>query len=227
MRIRTFTLLLSLFSLPGLTQVYKTVDENGVTEFSDTPSTQNAARINIQPANVIETTTAAPDPADPAEQSPFKYESITITAPTNEQTLFDNAQNINVAVNVEPGLNTEQGDSIVIQVDGETVSEGNSQLVNLGDMDRGTHTVTAAIINRNGRELVGSEPVTFFVRQPSINLPGRQTPGNNNNGSGNFQNRGAASVGTATGSFQGRGAASAGTGPGGAQARGAASGGTR
>jgi hypothetical protein len=38
---------------------------------------------------------------------------------------------------------------------------------------RGEHTISASVMDAQGRELVASEPVTFFVQQASLQNPNR------------------------------------------------------
>jgi hypothetical protein len=171
MRAIVFTLLSVLCTAAFAATVYKWVDENGVTHYSDQPH-ENAQKVTVaQPQ-----TYKAPKP--PAEQpsaaappkAPPPYSSCAIAQPANDDT-FPNATSVDAAVATNPGL--RPGDEVVLLLDGSRVPNfppsGGSTTIN--GIDRGTHSLQAIIRDGNGQVVCQSTNVTFTVLQPSVLNP--------------------------------------------------------
>ena len=150
-------------------EVWKWVDKNGVVHYSDQP-VPGAQRVDIsiqtyesEQATIPSTSRPTPRPGEP-----ITYDAVTITEPANEQTFVNVEGAINVSVTVEPELRS--GHSIRFEIDGRTVSppESAASTLELKDVPRGEHTVRASIIDRTGKVLAQSQPVTFFVQQASV-----------------------------------------------------------
>lgn len=157
-----------LFVLPTMADVYRSVDEDGNVVFSDKPSPDaEKVEINevqtIDPGNVPEYKYTPPRKSQAPVSS---YKKITITNPSNDQALSANDGNVTVNVAVEPKL--ESGDVITLYLDGGQVAEGEGSAFNLTNLDRGTHTLSAAIKTSDGKEAIRSDTVSFTVHRHSI-----------------------------------------------------------
>jgi hypothetical protein len=60
---------------------------------------------------------------------------------------------------------------LLTYLDGKLLPGENAMEHSLSNVDRGVHSVTSVIVNRDGRELIRSEPVVFHMRQPSLPAP--------------------------------------------------------
>jgi hypothetical protein len=150
-------------------EIFKTVDEQGNVVFSDVPPPpsreDDAERVQVEPLNtfepaVPEATAAAPE--EPEVPDVARYESVTIVAPANEETVRENAGNVSVAVALQPPLRA--GDRLVLFMDGlqwPVVAQGNS--FSLENIDRGTHTVGVRVLDGEGNVAAESEPTTFHL----------------------------------------------------------------
>src|ERR1700760_263371 len=119
------TLLFTLFwmsTVASAATVYKWVDENGVTHFSDQPH-ENAQKVELKAPQ----TYSAPKtsgPAQPARSSqPRKssapaYQSCAITEPTNEQAYL-NTDTVTAGVTALPAV--RPGDTVIVTLDGQPV----------------------------------------------------------------------------------------------------------
>lgn len=158
--------------------IYQWQDNEGNTYFSDTPH-KGAKEINLP-------TTQTYDPNKPlSEQSksqknkndePKTYESVTITQPENDYTLPNMEGNLNVAIEVLPKL--MDGDSIQLVLDGKPIGGSQSSgAFSLNNLNRGTHSISAKIVNKDNEEVATSNSVSFHVRRPVIkqNLPVNQS----------------------------------------------------
>lgn len=152
-------------------EIYKTIDEDGNVVFTD-----------IAPPNISETvelsnSTSYTPPATPASpttgtQQPIGapaasaqpeviYQSILINAPANDEAVRDNAGNITISVEVKPSL--APGHSIALVVDGKRVSTSVSGQFPLRNVDRGTHTLSAQVLDENQMILKQSSDQTFHM----------------------------------------------------------------
>ena len=150
--------------------VWKWVDKKGVTHYSDQP-VLGAVQVDLSVQTYDASEATIPSTSrQPRQSAPpaARYEEVVITSPTNEQTITGVGGQISVSVAIEPAV--ESPDSVRLELDGLTVSESDSQSTTfeLTDVARGAHSLTASVVNRNGKVLKQSAPVTFFVQQTSV-----------------------------------------------------------
>jgi len=179
---RALLLLLGLAcSFPGHCGVtlYKWVDRDGTTHFSDQPHPGAEAIVvqEIQTVPPLEVPAAArPSPATEA----YSYDSVTFTSPANEETIRDNSGNVSVTVAVTPPLRPDFGHRLTVLMDGGLIGESESIL--LTNVDRGTHSLTATVVDGQGKVLASGSS-TFHLQRHSVlnNAPAQQpanAPGN-------------------------------------------------
>jgi hypothetical protein len=92
------------------------------------------------------------------------YTGFSITNPTNDQGVRANDGNVTIHMSLQPALRS--GHMIVLNVDGEDgkSSKTTSGLtIELNNMSRGLHTVTATVVDEDGNGLIKTEPVSFHV----------------------------------------------------------------
>jgi len=195
---RILLLLLTYFIvLPVAAEVYRTVDENGNVIFTDKPS-PGAEEIKIKKIQTIEppaevpaetsaespaevpAETSAESPLPPEEEGITTYTKLEITNPVNDTVVRDNAGNVTINVTLEPALNTDAGDQLVLYMDGARASAGTVNTFNLLNVDRGTHSFSVAVVNQAGEELLRSAPVSFTLlrhsSQQSTSTVGNPSP---------------------------------------------------
>jgi hypothetical protein len=151
--------------------VYRWVDENGVTHYSDQPH-ENAEKVTV---SAPQTYSAPRQPNVPSSSSqPGKQAGIaytcSITQPANDDT-FANATAVNTTAQSSPP--PLAGDKLVLMFDGLRVENfppggGAMQLTNVG---RGTHTLQAQVQSSSGKVVCQSATVSFTVLQPSVLNP--------------------------------------------------------
>ncbi len=172
MRLIVFTLLFLLSTAAFAATVYKWVDENGVTHYSDQPH-ENAQKVTVAQPQTYKAPKPPPQQAaaPPAAPKPAAaYSSCAISQPANEDT-FPNADSVNVAVETSPGV--REGDEVVVLLDGSRVpnfppSGGGATIQ---PIDRGSHSLQTLVRDSAGRVVCQSASITFTVLQPSILNP--------------------------------------------------------
>lgn len=171
----------------GASEIYTWTDAQGNRIYSDQPN-PNSTKVEVGPTNSIEPPKPIPAFSESnnsnsnvsSSNNPSNsagYRSLKITSPTNDTAVRANDGNITLTVTIDPPL--RQGSLLRAQVDGnlnEQAIPGSGQpqaTLTLPNLDRGTHEVSAVIMDTKGQVLLSSEPVTLHVQRTSLNQPGR------------------------------------------------------
>jgi len=171
MRVALFTLMSVVCTVAFSATVYRWVDENGVTHFSDQPH-ENAEKVQVA---APQTYKPAPVPKSgggsqntPAN-APSSYQ-CQVVSPANDET-FPNTYSVNAAVEVSPP--PHNGDQAFLLLDGARVPNfpkmGGSYTI--ANIDRGQHTLQAVVQDADGKLVCQSPNVSFTVLQPSVLNP--------------------------------------------------------
>jgi hypothetical protein len=80
---------------------------------------------------------------------------------------------VSVPVTVELAPPRRPGDRVEVTYDGQPVSATDDSGVNfqIDKPYRGQHTVAAVVLDPQGKAVCTSQPVTFYVRRPSLLSP--------------------------------------------------------
>ena len=95
------------------------------------------------------------------------YTSLAITHPAAEETIHDNTGTLTVELALTPALQTEQGHRIKLLLDGTAMPVSGTTSLTFMEIDRGAHTLQAAVENPSGEILIVSEPVSFYMWRAS------------------------------------------------------------
>jgi hypothetical protein len=173
---RTALLLALILATPVLADqtVWKWVDAQGVTHYSDRP-VPGAERVELRVGTTG--TVASPPSASSSSSAPKRdkagpaYRNFEIWKPSNDEVFFNVAGKVDVNVRVEPSLQSDH--TLSLYLDGRLV-EGfppNTQQFSLSDVFRGSHGVVAVITDARGERLAETPSVIFHVRQTSTLNP--------------------------------------------------------
>jgi hypothetical protein len=173
MRILLFTLMSVCCTVAAAATVFKWVDENGVTHYSDQPH-ENAQKVELKAPQTYTSPKTAPGPAqpsrNPAPKSASAYQSCAVSEPANEQ-VYMNTDTVNAGVVVTPAV--RPGDTAIVTLDGQTVPgvPAIGGQFTISPVDRGTHSIQMVVKDSMGTTVCSSATVTFHVRQPSLQSP--------------------------------------------------------
>ncbi len=172
-KMRHIAFLLVLVVTPALAiaaTVYRWVEPNGTVVFSDQPH-RGARKVIIPPVNVYEPGTGKlPNPGSAASttQSAAPYRVLRISAPAPDATVRRNNGDVTVRMAVKPPLRTDRGQVIALVLDGKRLAKRyRAPQAVLRNVDRGTHTLQAQIVNGAGKVLMSSPSVTFHLMRYS------------------------------------------------------------
>ena len=171
MRFLLFTFL-SFFLFSSQAELYKWIDKDGETFYSDEPPHDKAQP--LVPPPLTTTPAIKYKPKAKAEKQQEKkqeekqtiYSSFKITSPANNETLHDNAGNITVSFAIKPKLDIKAGHRIAVLVNSQSKIEGSTGLtIGLKNLDRGTHSIKAVIKNKQKKIIKSTNSVTIHIRR--------------------------------------------------------------
>lgn len=163
--------LLVLLTTTAQAEVYKSVNADGEVIYSDVPSR------GAQPVHVPELPTYTPVPL-PVAQPPAavvqpvvedSYSSFSLTRPHNNETIHpsdDGPGVVNVFVKLEPELMIQDGHRIQYFLDDKPQGKPLARMsTSYPNVDRGTHSVSAAVLDDSGEIIIKTTPVTIYIRR--------------------------------------------------------------
>ncbi|MCX4190100.1 DUF4124 domain-containing protein [Methylophaga sp. OBS3] len=180
-------LILLFTAITATAGVYRSVDENGNVVFTDQPA-ENAEKIVLPqasvytPVDVPEEITSnefddQSEQLDGEDMPPAPSYALQIVSPQDDQAIRVNDGNLTVNIQIQPALNQQRGDLIQLQMDGLPYGDPRPSLsFGLPNVDRGTHTLSAVVMNINGEVLANSPEIKFHLQRNSILLNPRTSP---------------------------------------------------
>lgn len=165
-------LLLPLLGLtPASAEVYRWTDSQGATHYGDRPPSDAVKPLQLPPLqtyNPPPVSSPSPAPAlsanTPAETG--KPPAIRITSPAADETIRDAGNQLSVSVDV--ALKPTQG--LLYFLDGvqqnKVATASTAYLFEA--VERGEHTITAAVVTTEGKELIRAAPVTVHIKPPIV-----------------------------------------------------------
>ncbi len=159
---------LGLLSWACQAAVYRWVDAEGTPHFSDQPHA-GAQEIEVPPLPTVPALRPPPPPAPPQAATPV-YKHFEVISPTTEQAVRANNGRVSVRLALSPSL--RPGDRISLVLDGKPLPGASHTLTfELSNLARGGHTVQGSIVDANGRAVISTTPVTFYVLRVRLPQP--------------------------------------------------------
>ncbi|HEY3392725.1 MAG TPA: DUF4124 domain-containing protein [Lacipirellulaceae bacterium] len=172
---RTALMVLALLAAPAVANqtVWKWVDEQGVTHYSDRP-VQGAQRVEISVGSRADSARTAPSPArapSPPAAAAESYRDLEIWKPADGDSIVNTGGTVEVRIRLDPALQRQH--SVNLYFDGRLVENfpAGSLEHMLRDVPRGQHSLVAVILDGSGKRLQESPVVRFNVRQESVAQP--------------------------------------------------------
>src|SRR5688572_29905413 len=144
MRTTLLVLLLLASAASASESVWRWVDSDGVTHYSDRP-VPGATKIELRSSNQINT--AGPTPSSASETQPEPavvetYRAFEVSTPIPEQAIINTGGQVSIALRLDPAL--RPGHTVSVLLDGQPVSgsPGSALQYTAADVPRGEHTIT-------------------------------------------------------------------------------------
>ena len=155
--------------------IYKTVDADGNVVFTDIAPVDRSGQtseqaVSVRPMNTYEPAAqATPTEAEASESTaPGYYAALDVVSPAEDETIRDNAGDLQIEVTLTPARRADH--RLLLVLDGApTEIEALDGVFALTNVDRGTHTAGAEVVDRQGHVLIESNPVTFHLLRVAQN----------------------------------------------------------
>ncbi len=152
--------------------LYKGLDDEGNVVYSDKPF-DNAEQF-IPPAITVmdpPKVKAKEEVVEEEKPAEFKYTDFNIVSPKNNQTIW-NEPDLTVSLQLKPALNTEEGHSIWLLMDGKPLVKNSQSLsLQIGRSDRGAHQLQAQVKNKEGKIIVRTRAVVVHIKNTVVSRP--------------------------------------------------------
>ena len=164
------SLLLLMFSLHSVAEVFTWVNENGVRVYGDEPPA-NAKKADLPAIQKLKTLKIPEKKKGPASQTqdgePFAgYNALNILSPKQEAVITaGEANSISIQLHITPSL--QPNHEVTLLLDGKVVKSGAQLNFQLDNISRGSHLLQAKV-KFNGQLLVSSGNRRIHVQRPSI-----------------------------------------------------------
>jgi hypothetical protein len=171
-------ILLSHFSAVGQAAVYKHVDEEGnVLRYSDVPQKPGDKPMDM-PKPALEYDSATPEVTTPKftpstsssskpeseERKPvIAYTAVTIMNIQDDEGIRANGGIFSIQLASQPALDAAAGHRYVVMIDGAAYQSSDTAEFQLENLQRGTHSISVQVQDRDGSILTSSSPITMHV----------------------------------------------------------------
>ena len=158
-----------LFGLTTHASLYKGLDEEGNTIYSDKPF-DDSQTFTLPPLTVMPPTKIPPKKEIVEEEkiTETKYSAFTISSPQDQQVIW-NEPDVTITLSLKPALNTDEGHRIWLLLDGKTLIKNSDRLsLQIGRLDRGEHQVQAQIRNNKGKVIKYTPSLTIHIKNTFI-----------------------------------------------------------
>lgn len=166
MRLPALCLLLAC-ALPASAEIYRSTDAQGNPVFSDRPL-PGASRVELPADNRMDSpqTTAVPAPGSAEPEGVPAYQQLRISQPAPDANLRSNDGSLSVSLSSQPAL--QPGHRYRLLLDGQAQGSSTSPQFRLHNLDRGSHSLAAEIVDADGRVLARSPSQSVHLQRHSV-----------------------------------------------------------
>ncbi len=164
-------LFLTLFVTCSLSaEIYRLVDEGGNVLFSDQPHPKaTLIEVNTLPSYTPVTTRFNANSIEDNQTVVVPDYEISIISPADDQAFWETSGTVAVQVQLQPELDKTRGDLIKVMLDGKEIGEPQENtVVSLTNVDRGTHSLSVAVVSNEQKILSTSDTIKFHLHRRSV-----------------------------------------------------------
>lgn len=162
--------LLLLFAVSSTAaEIYRHVDAQGRVTYTDQP-TDSTQPVALEPLNTLPAT--AMPAATTGQTAPGAlfagYQSLVLTGVENGAVVRNPTAPITVGTRLQPGL--QPGHSLLIHHNGQPANTDNASSITVPEIERGSHTFRAEVLDADGQVLIQTYELTIHVHRASVLL---------------------------------------------------------
>lgn len=173
---RSLLVAAGLFLLPAAQaqEIYKWVDKDGITHYSDQPGSPDAKPVHVSVPRSDDADAAAAgsgyQAGSPDETAGSSYRGLAIASPSDGENFYAGTDAV-VPVSVLLDGVLLPGHRVAVYVDGSRRADVPGLSGSITGLARGAHSIRAGVLDGEGVELIGSSTSTFYIQQQSIAKP--------------------------------------------------------
>lgn len=165
-------IIVCLMAISAHAELFKWKDADGNLIYSDQPPPgKNKAESEVAKEELPQIISVpAPKISNATESSSakrsndtVKYKELIIVEPAHDVAIRENSGNVQISVRVLPDNFADTGAILAIYMDGVEISKGPQTSVKLMNVDRGTHTLKAELMNSAGHVVKATRPTVFHL----------------------------------------------------------------
>ena len=164
-------ILLLLINTPLYAEIYKIKNPDGSTSYSDrqVPGSKVIQPPKLTPTPAFKAPKKTNKPAAKKTKEVEPYQSINIVSPAHQSIIRDNNGDMKVSFTLTPELQTQAKHSITLLLNGKVIKEGLTKTqVQLKNINRGSHAISAQIVDQHNKPLLSSSIITVHIKRHSI-----------------------------------------------------------
>lgn len=168
------------------TTIYKEIDHEGATLFTDKPS-GHSTTVTLPEPNIVKIPTSKAQAtvanegidvdlnSEHSNQYALTVTSIEINNPKNEQTFINPQAPIPIDIESAPATEMPEGYSIQVAMDEKIIKPDENAPLSIPAPERGAHTLEAMVLDPNGAVVATSQKVTIYVKRSFIQRGGLES----------------------------------------------------
>ena len=155
-------------------KLYKCKNNEGEVVYTDKPCENEGEELKLPPlpSYTPRPVSAPPRGSQSASQS-ADYTSLEVVQPVNDKLIISTSGTVTVAFKIKGPLLSLKGHRFALAVDGTKLkARGTTNQIRLNDLNPGTHTVKIFVVDKEDKELISSNVISFHVkRQSNVTSP--------------------------------------------------------
>lgn len=167
MRLRMALIFLATATAAPAGDVYRFVDQDGVVHYTDRAPTPDSEPIKLRPVQTVGAPAPAVSSPDPTQAASPKI-GVSIVSPAADETLRGDDHVLAVGVRLDMPL--PQGYGLMFLLDGSAWNPEPSRSLTytFDNVERGSHLVSATVVDAEGHEVGRAAPVIVHLKPPTV-----------------------------------------------------------
>ena len=155
-------------------KLYKCKNNEGEVVYTDKPCENEGEELKLPP---LPTYTPRPVSAPTRGSQPVSqsadYTSLEVVEPVNDKLIISTSGTVTIAFKIKGPLLSLKGHRVALAVDGTKLkARGTTNQIRLTDLNPGTHTVKIFVVDKEDKELISSDVISFHIkRQSNVTSP--------------------------------------------------------
>lgn len=166
---RVLILLLGVTAGATAGEVYRYVDQDGVVHYTDRPPTPGSRPLKLPP--IQSTSSIVPargSGAGPEEVVAAQKVGVAVASPTADETFRGDDGHLPVSLRLDAPLPGGHGLMFLLDGTAQNAEPAKSLSYVFDHVERGSHLISATVVDASGREVGRAAPVIVHMKPPTV-----------------------------------------------------------